>query len=271
MLCEVLEVSRAGYYKWTHRCISKRKRRRTALLERIVEIFEESRETYGCPRVYEKLKQDGYHCNYKQVERLMKEHEISPRRKRKYKSTTDSKHGMPISPNLLERDFEVQELDEVWVSDITYVETEEGWMYLATFVDLYSRMAVGWSMASCMKAELVIDAFEMAKDRQGRAPIVVHSDRGSQYASEDFRRVLADNGCLQSMSRKGNCWDNAVSESFNGTLKSECVYRHTFKTRKEAELVLFDFIEIFYNKRRIHSTLGYLTPEEKGQKGRKVA
>jgi putative transposase len=236
-----------------------------------MELFEESRQTYGCPRIYEKLRAEGYHCNYKQVERLMRENEITPRRKRKYKSTTDSRHRMPISPNVLAREFAVKEVDEVWVSDITYVETQEGWLYLAVFIDLFSRMVVGWSMSTNMTAQLVVSAYEMGKGKSGRAPLVVHSDQGSQYASQEFRRMLERDGCIQSMSRKGNCWDNAVSESFFGSLKSEHVYRHTFKTRKEAELMLFDFIEIFYNNQRIHSALGYLTPSQKAEKGRKVA
>ena len=201
----------------------------------------------------------------------MRENEITPKRKRKYKSTTDSRHRMPISPNVLAREFEVKEVDEVWVSDITYVETQEGWLYLAVFIDLFSRLVVGWSMSSNMTTELVVSAYEMGKAKKGGAPIVVHSDQGSQYASLDFRKVLERDECIQSMSRKGNCWDNAVAESFFGSLKSELVYRHTFKTRKEAELMLFDFIEIFYNNQRIHSALGYLTPSQKAQKGRKVA
>jgi transposase InsO family protein len=264
-------VSRAGYYKWLGRGQSKRHKKRASLLERIIKIFEESRQTYGCPRMYAKLRQEGYHCNYKQVERLMKEHEITPKRKRKFKSTTDSRHNLPISPNVLAREFEVKEPDEVWVSDITYIETQEGWLYLAVFIDLYSRLVVGWSMSSNMTAELVVSAFEMARARRGRAPVLVHSDQGSQYASWDFRQRLNTERCLQSMSRRGNCWDNAVSESFFGTLKSELVYRHTFKSRKEAELMLFDFIEIFYNNQRIHSALGYVTPSQKAQKGKKVA
>ncbi len=267
----MLEVSRAGYYKWIHRDTSEREKKRTSLLNRIVEIFEESRQTYGCPRIHAKLRQEGFHCNYKQVERLMKEHEVTPRRKRKFKSTTDSRHNLPISQNLLGREFGAKEPDEVWVSDITYIETQEGWLYLAVFIDLFSRMVVGWSMSAQMTAGLVVSAFEMGKAKRGKAPILVHSDQGSQYASLDFRHILRSDSCLQSMSRKGNCWDNAVSESFFGSLKSELVYRHTFKTRKEAELMLFDFIEIFYNNQRIHSALGYLTPSQKAEKGAKVA
>jgi putative transposase len=240
-------------------------------LERIIEIHIESRGAYGSPRIHAQLEAEGIHCNIKTVEKLMREHEIQAKRKRKYKSTTDSKHDLPIAPNVLSREFEVQEPNEVWVGDITYVETRNGWLYLAVFIDLYSRMVVGWSMSTSMTAELVVDAFNMGVSKQGDAPIVVHSDRGVQYASKAFREELASYACIQSMSRKANCWDNAVAESFFGALKSEHVYHHTFDTQDEAALSLFDYIEIFYNRRRIHSALNYLTPWEKGQKGRKVA
>lgn len=201
----------------------------------------------------------------------MRENEIQPKQKRKFKITTDSKHDLPIVPNLLNREFSVEEKDEVWVSDITYIETGQGWLYLSVFIDLYSRAVVGWSMEKNMTADIVVNAFKMGVLKQGRAPIVVHSDRGSQYASSVFRNELELRGTLQSMSRKGNCWDNAVAESFFGKLKSELIYRHTFKTRDEAMMSIFGYIEIFYNKRRLHSTLGYITPEEKVQKGKKAA
>jgi transposase InsO family protein len=201
----------------------------------------------------------------------MQKNEIRAMRKRKFKSTTDSKHNLPIAPNILERNFTTSEPDEAWVSDITYVETAEGWLYLAVFIDLYSRMVVGWSMSENMTADLVVDAFQMGIARRGRAPIIAHSDRGSQYASSAFRAELEEHDCIQSMSRKGNCWDNAVAESFFGSLKSELVYRTKFDTRKDAQLSLFEYIEIFYNKRRLHSALGYMTPEQKAQKGKKVA
>lgn len=236
-----------------------------------MQIFEESRETYGCPRIYEQLRAEGYTCGYNTVERLMRENEIRPKRKRKYKSTTDSKHTLPIAPNVLDREFNVEEPDEAWVSDITYIETAQGWLYLCVFIDLFSRMIVGWSMSTRMTADLAVDAFRMGVQRQGRAPILAHSDRGSQYASAAFRDELERYDCIQSMSRKGNCWDNAVAESFFGTLKSELIYRNEYATRIQASTSIFDYIEIFYNKRRLHSVLGYLTPEKKAQKGGKVA
>jgi putative transposase len=270
-LCEVLEVSRSGYYAWLERSPGPRAIRKEMLLDRVIEIHEESWRSYGSPRIHAQLEAEGIHCNPKTVEKLMREHEIAARRKRKYKSTTDSKHDLPIAPNVLSREFKVQEPNEVWVSDITYVETQSGWLYLAVFIDLYSRMVVGWSMSASMTAELVVDAFNMGVCKQGVPPIVVHSDRGVQYASKAFRAELESYGCIQSMSRKGNCWDNAVAESFFGALKSEHVYHHTFVNQDEATLSLFEYIEIFYNTRRIHSALNYLTPWEKGQKGKKVA
>lgn len=226
---------------------------------------------HGCPRIYQQLRQESFTCSYNTVERLMRENEIQPKQKRKFKITKDSKHDLPIAPNLLNREFSAEEKDEVWVSDITYIETGQGWLYLSVFIDLYSRAVVGWSMEKNMTADIVVNAFKMGVSKQGRAPIVVHSDRGSQYASSLFREELKFHGTLQSMSRKGNCWDNAVAESFFGKLKSELIYRHTFKTRDEAMMSIFGYIEIFYNKRRLHSTLGYITPEEKVQKGKKAA
>jgi putative transposase len=270
-LCKVLKVSRSGYYKWLKRGITPRQQKRTKLLQRILEIFEESRETYGCPRIYERLRSEGYTCSYNRVEKLMRENEIRPKQKRKYKSTTDSKHNLPIAPNVLSREFAVEEPDEVWVSDITYIDTAQGWLYLCVFIDLYSRMVVGWSMSANMTADLAVDAFRMGIGKQGRAPIVAHSDRGSQFASDLFRSELEHHDCIQSMSRKGNCWDNAVAESFFGSLKSELIYRNSYTSRIQATMSVFDYIEIFYNQRRLHSVLGYLTPVEKDLKGRKVA
>ena len=245
--------------------------KRQQLLDRILEIFEESNQTYGSPRIYEQLRSEGFKCSKRTVEELMRKHEIASQRRRKFIATTDSNHDMPIAPNVLDREFEVETVDEVWVSDITYIPTNQGWLYLCVFIDLYSRMVVGWSMADRMTADLVVSAFEMGVDNQGNAPIVAHSDRGTQYASESYRNLLDDFGCIQSMSRRGNCWDNAVAESFFGSLKSERVYRDHYETRITASMAIFEYIEIFYNKRRLHSMLNYLTPWEKGQKGKKVA
>ena len=203
----------------------------------------------------------------------MKELGIAPKRKRRSKLTTDSKHNLPVSENLLQRDFVARQPNHVWVSDITYIDTREGWLYLAVFIDLYSRKVIGWSMSERMTADLVVNAYEMGTQRRRIvAPSVVHSDRGSQYASELFRKTLLRcKKVKQSMSRKGNCWDNAVSESFFGALKSECIYRTVFNTRKEAEMAIFDYIETFYNKVRLHSTLGYVSPAEFEEKGKTAA
>lgn len=240
------------------------------LLSEIQEVFDGSKGRYGVRRVHAALKRKGLVVNRKVVEKIMRRNHLRPKRKRRFRSTTDSNHKMPISENLLNREFQVESPNEVWVGDITYIDTQEGWLYLATFIDLFSRKVVGWSMSENMAASLVVSAFDMATQRQGvSAPAVIHSDRGSQYASKSFRSKLKK--CKQSMSRKGNCWDNAVAESFFGALKSELIHRERFKTRKEAEMGVFEYIEIFYNKRRLHSALGYLSPDEFEQKGRTAA
>lgn len=193
----------------------------------------------------------------------MQKNGIQAKRRRKFKATTNSKHNLPVAENLLDREFTVAKPNQAWVGDITYVPTEEGWLYLSTWIDLYSRKIVGWSMAPRMTADIVVSAFRMALFRQkGQAPQLVHSDRGSQYASDAFRKELKTFGCTQSMSRKGNCWDNAVAESFFGTLKTELVHHEKYKTREQARLSIFDYIEMFYNKRRAHSHLNYLSPED---------
>lgn len=273
LLCETLQVSSSGYYGWRARQSqpSPQESRRKALLQRILEIFEETRETYGAPRMYERLRQEGFKCTRRTVEELMRKHEITPKRKRKYKSTTDSNHKLPVAPNVLGRDFVVATVDEVWVTDITYIETAQGWLYLCVFIDLCSRMVVGWSMSDRMTADLAVRAFEMGMARQGRAPILCHSDRGSQYASWLFTDLLDEYNTIQSMSRRGNCWDNAPAESFFSSLKSELIHRNSFASRIHASMAVFDYIEIFYNQKRLHSALGFITPWEKVQKGKKVA
>jgi putative transposase len=208
--------------------------------------------------------------NKKVVEKLMNKNGIQPRRKRKFKSTTDSKHSLPVAENVLKRQFAAAKPNDAWVGDITYIETAEGWLYLAVWIDLYSRKVVGWSTSDRMTADLVIEAFEMATLRRAiAAPKLVHSDRGTQYASEAFRNRAKK--CKQSMSRKGSCWDNAVAESFFGALKSELIHRETYKSREEASMRVFDYIEIFYNRKRLHSTLGYVSPCEFEEKGKTAA
>lgn len=267
-MCEVLKVSRSGFYKWEKDRDGIRGKRHARLLKLIEEVFEKSRCTYGVRRMYAELRRLGEIVNRKLIAKLMRLNGIQARRRRRYKSTTDSRHTLPVSDNRLRRQFWTDKPNAVWVSDITYIDTQEGWLYLATFIDLYSRKIVGWSMSERMTADLVINAYEMGVQRR-EAPGMVHSDRGSQYASAAFRKKLKK--VKQSMSRKGNCWDNAVSESFFGALKSELVHRGSFKTRKEAEMSVFDYIEIFYNRTRLHSALGYVSPAEFEEKGRKAA
>ena len=262
IMCRVLEVSRSGYYDWIERGVSKRAVRQGELLNQITAIHKESRETYGSPRILRAIKSTGRTVNHKTVESIMRKSGIRARTKKKYKHTTDSNHKLPVAQNLLNREFATKKPNLVWVTDITYCATEEGWMYLATYIDLFSRKVVGWSMSSRMTADLVIDALRMAIFRQKKAPLMVHSDRGSQYASDAFRKELVRHRCMQSMSKEGDCWDNAVAESFFGTLKKELVQHEKYNTREAARLSIFDYIETFYNRKRSHSRLNYLSPEE---------
>lgn len=262
-MCRVLYASRSGYYQWRKGGTPQRQVRQRELLIKIKEIHEGSRRNYGSPRILRELRKAGIVVNHKTIEELMKRNGIQAKRRKKFKATTNSKHNLPIADNLLNRNFKANKPNEVWVGDITYIATEEGWLYLAAWIDLCTRKVVGWSMSSRMTADLVVDAFRMAIFRQKRQiPNIVHSDRGSQYASGDFRKELKKYGCKQSMSRKGDCWDNAVSESFFGTLKNELVHHEKYRAREEARLSIFDYIEMFYNKRRIHSYLNYVSPEE---------
>jgi len=269
-LCKVMGVCRAGYYKWTENRDGLRAEKDAQLLVEIKKTFVESHETYGVRRVHADLRRKGKRVNHKVVQRLMHENRIQPRRRRKFKSTTDSKHSLPVAPNRLQRQFWALKPNDVWVSDITYIETAEGWLYLSVWIDLYSRKVVGWSTSDRMTADIVVSSFEMATQRRRvAAPRLVHSDRGSQYASELFRKKAKK--CLKSMSRKGNCWDNAVAESFFGALKSELVHRETYKSREEAAMSIFQYIEIFYNRKRLHSALGYVSPCEYEEKGKTAA
>jgi putative transposase len=262
-MCRVLCASHSGYYAWRKGGVTQRTIRHGQLLALIKQIHAGSRGTYGSPRILKELRKLSIVVNHKTVEDLMKKHGIQAKRRKKFKATTNSQHNLPVAKNLLKRKFHARKPNKVWVSDITYIWTEEGWLYFAAFIDLYSRKVVGWSMAPRITADLVVDAFRMAIFRQGRrAPLMVHSDRGCQYASDAFRKELKAHGCKQSMSRKGDCWDNAVAESFFGTLKTELVHHERYKTREEARLNIFDYIETFYNKRRLHSHLNFVSPED---------
>ena len=270
-MCRVLEVSASGYYRWRNRPHSKRARYNEQLMVKIRAIHDESRNNYGSPKVYRLLRKQGERCNHKRVERLMRENGIRAKRVKKFKLTTNSRHSEPVAENLLGRAFNASEPDKTWVSDITYIWTDEGWLYLAIFLDLFSRMVVGWAMSERMTSELIMAAFEMGQQRRAGVSPLVHSDRGSQYASSSFRKQLSAYKCLQSMSRKGNCWDNAVAESFFSVLKLELVSDERFKNRQQARDSIFEYIEVFYNRSRIHSATGYLSPAEYEEKYKRAA
>jgi len=262
-MCSILEVSRAGYYAWLGRGDSRRTledRRLTAL---ICEEHHKSRATYGAPRIHAALKKRGESCGLHRVERLMRQGKIRSKMRPKFVRTTCSNHPHPIAPNLLDRRFEVPAANQVWVSDITYIATDEGWLFFATTMDLYSRRVVGWAMSEDMPASIVERALQMAIDmRSPPIGLLHHSDRGVQYASHSFQDLLKRNSIVCSMSGKGNCYDNAVQESFFHTLKTELCDHEHYRTRAEARGSVFEFIEVFYNRTRLHSTLGYCSPAE---------
>lgn len=260
-MCAILEVSRSGFYAWLRRGESRRSRENRRLTELIREEHERSRRTYGSPRVHAALKTRGETCGVNRVAALMRRAGIRSKMTRKFRRTTNSRHDHPIAANLLAQDFSTSTPNEVWASDITYIWTDEGWLYLASTMDLFSRMIVGWSMDSTMPASLVVDALNMAIDRRSPpAGMIHHSDRGVQYAAHAFQGVLDQHGIVCSMSGKGNCYDNAVKESFFHTLKTELCDHERYRTREQARASIFEYIEAFYNRQRIHSTLGYLSP-----------
>lgn len=262
-MANVLEVSRSGYYAW---CKERRDRAEDAMDIRldmeIRLIFEASKGRYGSVKVHRKLAERGFSCGRKRVAARMKAMGFRSKTKKKFRVTTDSRHSYPISPNLLDRQFTTEGPDQAWVSDITYLWTNRGWLYLCVFIDLFSRKVVGWALKDSLDATLVTDAFERAFwSRKPGAGLLIHSDRGIQYASTAFRELLARCKCVQSMSRKGNCWDNAVAESFFRIFKTEFLYHINLFDPMHAHREIFHYIEVFYNRQRIHSTLNYQTPE----------
>jgi putative transposase len=262
-MCQVLKVSRSGYYDWLKHPVSQRKRKDMELKQEIRRIYHKNRQRYGSPRIYQKLLREGYPVGKKRVAKLMQELDIQAVAKRKYKATTDSAHAKPVAENHLNRKFTPAKPNTSWVADITYIPTGEGWLYLATIMDLYSRKIIGWSLRDRLTKDLVIGALDMAvKKRNLSLDLVLHSDRGSQYASELYQLLLLKYGILCSMSAKGNCWDNAVMESFYRTLKIELIYQHKYQTRRQAQRDIFEYIEVFYNRERLHSSLDYYSPEE---------
>lgn len=265
-MCEVLEVSRSGFYAWRSRPDSKRSKHHRELVTEMRRIHSDrNMKSYGSPRVHQELVSRGKMCSKNTVAKLMRRHGLVAKTRRKYKATTDSAHSLPLAENLLNREFKQDAPDRVWLADITCIWTLQGWLYLAAVLDAHSRRIVGWSMSDRMPATLVMDALRMAlgrrcPDRAGS--LMHHSDRGSQYASRVFQELLRDCNITCSMSRRANCWDNAMMESFFATLKKERTYQESYETREAARQSVFEYIEFFYNTRRRHSALGYLSPEQ---------
>ena len=257
----LLNVSRSAYYAWFNRVPGERAKENQDLEYRIGSIFKAGRGTYGSPRIHAQLKHDGRSASPNRVARIMTKLGLRAKTKRKFKSTTDSNHKLQVAPNILNQNFVAAEKDQIWCSDITYLRTAEGWLYLAVVIDLFSRRVVGWSMRDNMKKRLVLEALDMAlKSRKPASGAIHHSDRGSQYCSKTYRAKLQANGLTASMSRRANCYDNSVVESFFHTIKTEHVYFRSFQTKEEAKSSVFEFIEVFYNRQRLHSTLGYISP-----------
>lgn len=263
MLCSVLEVSRSGYYAWVDRPAPARRVADAQLAVEIVAVHKRSRATYGSPRVHRELRAGGRRVGRKRVERLMRDKGIQARRKRRFRKTTDSNHTLPVAPNLLQRSFTVTAANAVWVTDVTCVWTDEGWLFLAVMLDLFARRVVGWASSDSNDTDLALAALNGAlRSRKPRPGLIHHSDRGSPYASADYRRTLEAQGIVASMSRKGDCWDNAVAESFFATLKTELTEERRYATREAATAQIAEYITTFYNRRRRHSYLGYVSPIE---------
>jgi putative transposase len=262
-MCRVLGVSRSGYYAWKKRPPSAAEQRRDDLTEQVEQIHREVKGRYGSPRMHAELVARGRPCCVNFVAKLMRRAGITATVPRRFVRTTDSNHPLPVADNVLDRRFRVSEPNAVWLADITYIPTGEGWVYLAAVEDVFSRRVVGWSLSESMTSRLVVDALAMAVGR--RTPgegVLAHSDRGSQYASEHYQRVLAGEGIACSMSRRGDCWDNAPMESFFASLKKELVHRENYATREQAKASVFEYIEVFYNRVRRHSSLGFMSPAE---------
>ena len=260
-MCQMLRVSRSGYYAWRGRPPSARERENGRLLAELQRLHRESRGTYGSPRMHRELLARGWRCGRHRVARLMRRKGIEGKSRRKYHGTTRAVAARPVAPDRIQRDFSAERPNQKWVGDITQIATREGWLYLAITLDLYSRRVIGWSMAEHMREDLVLQALQMAIERRPVVGMLIHhSDRGGQYTSGAFQALLGKEGILPSMGSTGDCYDNAVAESFFATLKCECVQGHVFATRRAARTAIFDYIETFYNRWRRHSTLGYVSP-----------
>ena len=262
-MCRVLEISKSGYYKYQTKPASQRDKDDDKLLSRIKDIYKDNKGRYGSPRIKEQLDKERIICGKNRVARLMNQNNIKAKIRHKFRITIDSNHAHPVAANVLKQEFSATETNQKWVSDITYIYTQEGWLYLAVVLDLFSRKIVGWSMSVRINKELTINALRQAMNRRGiRAGLILHSDRGSQYACNDYVHLVKENCFVQSMSGKGNCYDNAVMESFFKTLKIELVYWERYLTRNEARKSVFEYIECYYNTKRMHSSLGYMCPQE---------
>jgi transposase InsO family protein len=263
MMCRALLVSRSGYYGWRNHPTSLRTQKNRLLDTEIKKQFELEKGRAGAPRVTKQLKKKGVTCSHNKVAKRMRILGLRAKAAKKFKATTNSKHSLPIAPNLLKQDFNATHPNQKWVSDITYIWTEEGWLYLAVIVDLYSRMVVGWSMSERMTSTLVCDALKMALFRRGMPRgVILHSDRGSQYCSHEYQKIIKEQHLICSMSKKGDCYDNAAMESWNHSLKVEAIHGERFLTRDSAKNYVFEYIEVYYNRYRLHSKIGYLTPAE---------
>jgi len=272
LLCRVVGVAASGFYAWLRRGPSQRERQDRSLAERIAAVFAASRRTYGSPRVHAELRAEGIRVSRKRVARLMREGGLAATIRRRFPRTTNSDHGRPVAPNLLEQKFTAEQPDTVWLAAISYIATGEGWLYLAAIKDMATREIVGWSMSDSLEAGSACAALRMAiQRRQPPAGLIHHSDRGVQYAGSEYQKILTRHGLRCSMSRRGNCSDNAPMESFFGSLKNELVHRTTFPTRAAARQALFDYLEIFYNRRRRHSGIGFLTPAQAYEQMAKAA
>ena len=260
-MCQALGVSQSGYYAWKRRPPSRRSREDSVLAERIKQIAQASRQTYGSPRIQAELRAQGQRCGRRRIARLMRQCGISARRKRHRTCTTDSQHNASVAPNRLNREFAAERANEKWVADLTGIWTSQGWLYLAVVLDIFSRQVIGWAMAARREDDLVLAALRMAlSQRRPQAGLLHHSDRGSQYTSKEYQALLSAWGIQVSMSRKGDCYDNALMESFFATLKGECTDRQRWASHSQARQAIFEYVEIFYNRQRRHSALEYLSP-----------
>ena len=262
-MCQIFKISKSGYYKWKNKKPSSRDKENEMLLNRIKNIYDENKGRYGSPRIIKELIKEGKKCGKNRIVSLMQNNNIRAKTKKKFKVTTDSKHNYAVAPNLLKQNFTANRINQKWVSDITYIYTKEGWLYLAGILDLCSKKIVGWSFGNRLTRDLSIKALEQAlKGRNIYGELILHSDRGIQYSCHDYTDLIAKNQIIQSMSGKGNCYDNAVMESFFKTLKAELVHWEKYATRDEAKKSIFEYIEVYYNRKRMHSSIGYMNPEE---------